>query len=69
MAMFSYRCEPCGLTYEVARAAERADDAAFCPVCGEAISRIRQSVRSRIGSFARLFVHAHGAGPGQHRHW
>lgn len=69
MAMFSYACGSCGLTYEVAREAARADDEAFCPVCGEAIGRVRAGAMSKVKAFGRLFIHAHGTGPGQHRHW
>jgi putative FmdB family regulatory protein len=69
MATFNYACSVCGLTYEVAREPSRADDEAYCPVCGEAIGRVRGGAMAKARSVARLFFHAHGDGPGQHRHW
>ena len=69
MATFSYACGPCGLTYEVAREASRADDEAYCPVCGEAIGRVRETAFTKARAVARFLFHAHGDGPGQHRHW
>ena len=69
MAMFSYACAGCGLTYEVAREPSRADDEAFCPVCGKAIGRVRETALAKVKAFGRLFIHGHGTGPGQHRHW
>jgi len=69
MAMFSYACGDCGLTYEVARDLTRADDEAYCPICGLAIRRVRRGTLARVQTLARRFVHGHGDGPGQHRHW
>jgi len=69
MPLFTYACTDCGMDYEVARDTARADDEAFCPVCGTAIARRKDGAWQRARGFASLFLHAHGTGPGQHKHW
>jgi putative FmdB family regulatory protein len=84
MPLFDFRCDQCGLEFEVSRPLSRAEEPAFCPVDNAACERIESS----SGAFVRQserppgdlprrpqpsggfahFGHSHGPGAGAHSH-
>ena len=83
MPLYDFRCNKCGLEFEVSRPLARATDPAYCPLDNTAAERVftmpgtfvRQGER-REGDISRPpqgggfshFGHSHGAGSGSHSH-
>jgi putative FmdB family regulatory protein len=84
MPLYDFRCNQCGLEFEVSRPLARAMEPAYCPIDNTASERVftmpgtfvRQSER-RDGDIPRPpqqsgafshFGHSHGASAGGHSH-
>ena len=84
MPLFDFRCNQCGLEFQVSRPEARAGEAALCPMDNTACERIaitnggfvRQGDRrdddmpkaSQGGAAFSHFGHSHGPGAGSHSH-
>jgi len=83
MPLYGYRCDTCGLEFEVSRPLARAAEPAFCPVDNTTCERVEVTpgtfVRQgehREGDIPRPrqraayshFGHSHGPGAGAHSH-